>query len=312
MPYDRISAMGVQHGLLTPVDEANMEAARQQAAMKLQQYMADQAQSGQNDAAQIAADASKYATQAQFASQGSFADRAAQESEMERLRGDRSMGIVQAQMGPANMAAQLERQKYQDASGLENMKRQAQMSILGRIMPGAGVQAGSPAVGGLSGIGSDDQRQQMMDMYAIMNGQTPQDPVIRQLQRSQLLRQDAQSRITGALAGGNEAGAAQIAAQSGETVPMADYQAIASAVQPEIQRVKDFIRANNWSIAGNLPQLKTLHDQVMAKIKALRGSPQAQQLLETDLKNAMRDALQENGAIFKSYGTSDVEQGYGL
>lgn len=61
MPYDRISAMGVQHGLLSPVDEANMEAARQQAAMQLQQYMADKAERGQSDAAQIAADASKYA-----------------------------------------------------------------------------------------------------------------------------------------------------------------------------------------------------------------------------------------------------------
>ncbi len=218
MPYDRISAAGVQHGIMSDVDQANMEAARQQAAMKLQEMMAQQAREGQLSAAQIGADASKYNTQAQFASSGSFADRAAQESKMQQMQGDRSLGIVNAQMGPANRSADLQTKQWESgAAGREvgDLRNKMILQMLAKSQgaqaaPGAQAQPASAPVGpsmGATLIGTnpamsdpsamaqpsvapempspftDSPMQGMIDAVTLANGGKVEDPYTRSLSR---------------------------------------------------------------------------------------------------------------------------------
>jgi hypothetical protein len=125
-------------------------------------------------------------------------------------------------------------------------------------------------------------------------------------------RGTAKTRALEAQASGNDQLAAAEAEKGGIAVPTAGYGDVHEQVKPDIDRVQKMIRNNNWSIAGNKDELRNLYQNVLARAKTLHASPQALALIEQDLKNTMRDALKENGLVFKSAGTAGVEQDYGL
>lgn len=83
-------------------------------------------------------------------------------------------------------------------------------------------------------------------------------------------------------------------------------------VADSIAAMTKFIRDNNWSIAGNGPELASLWNRVTSQLSQFRVSPQTRALIEGQMRAAMGAALDENGVAFKSYGTGAVKQAYGL
>lgn len=117
MPYNDYSFAGVNRGMLTDAERANIETARQNAQMAIMQEHARR----QREAQDQASSDSRYATDAMLASNGTFADRSAlaannfkNEMAMENARTQRAFGMQDRSMGPANIQAQLDQRRYDD------------------------------------------------------------------------------------------------------------------------------------------------------------------------------------------------------
>jgi hypothetical protein len=92
-----------------------------------------------------------------------------------------------------------------------------------------------------------------------------------------------------------------------------EMQQVQPLVTREMESVRKFIRDNNWSLGEtNQNELASLYQSFLGKLQSLRVSPSTLSLLEGELKQTMRDALQENGVFFGAAGTSDVKKTYGL
>ncbi len=319
MSYNRIGAMGVEQGLVSP--EEQFMAQRMDAARRAQMALLSGG-GGVGGGGAVASDQQPGVVPSSGAPAGAdiidlMNRQGNQQLNMQRLRNEGDQGVATTHMAPDLMRAQLSTQAYGDQSGVQNMRNQIIMGHLKQRLAG----------GGQPDPNADPNMAMMQE--AIDMGQSPAPWLAAQSQDKQhqweidARKQGSLDTLMAALAKYNPEAAAKLI--PGSSLEGSDPQAIASAfttggqkqyeqlapvMAPELQRMSNFIKSNNWSIAGNKPELKNLYDSILAKASTMRPSPEAFRAFQEDLKNAMRDALNTN--IIPTYGAGDVRQAYGL
>ncbi len=327
MPYNRVSPFGVQHDLVSPGEE--FRARNQSQAM--QHHMQQLAMKAQMDALRggggaemlpsdtFQRDPNEGRDMENVAMNAFMNNQQREQNFAQGMQGDQlknRLDVTGLQMGPRNAEVeqqgkqwdQLAPQRQADLEGTQsrNFGEKFKMDLLKRAMPGAASPAGQgsgftdPAAfgpmgmmapGGASGAPSGDAAQAER-MLQILGGQNPD---ANAAQREMLRMQVDNAK-----------------AVNPSNVAQQQYGQIAPLVEKNIKDVYDFIRSNNWSIAGNKDQLQNLFNSVMTRLQGLKASPDAMKLIQEDIKSAMRKALQENGVFFDSAGSDSVRQEYGL
>lgn len=343
MPFNRISAMGVEHGQVSPEDQF---VAQRTDAMRRAQMAALMASGGgqsgggtpasqgfepyqQKEPEIIGNTGTPYApidmmnrqVKAGMDMQGL---QGSQALELQKQRGADSLALGNVQMGAANKRADLDTRMYDDSAGVENARRAMQSEALKKasgLIGGGQAPSTNSLVGGGGGsaVGGQGKWDEMAALSALANGGQMPDFASRDIQRKTLemgledrKRQLGSDRVQSFLDAGDVEGANTAGATAGVPVPKQNYGTAVPQMKGDIDRVSNFIRSNNWSIAGNQAELKSLYDSTMKRAQSLNLSPQALTLVEQDLKNAMRDALKENGVFFQAAGSDTTRQNFGL
>jgi hypothetical protein len=323
MAFNRVSAMGVQHGQISPEDEMAANLMRQAQMSALRGSMPSPAPMGQATPElptpkepEILNSVGRPAYETDYMNRGLQGQKdlqamAGQQAlDLSKESTNRAFGTVDRQMAPAVSADQREQALFNEQTPIRQLQRQAQQNFL-------------------QGSSTDDA-----DLLrgAIAMGRDPTPFIEDRARRESYARQDDQSQQTaistlmGELAKTNPAAAAKLAQSSKalggvdpsvvqgafESMGQKPYEVIAPAMAPELKRMTDFIRSNNWSIAGNQDQLRSLYNSILAKVQTMRPDPDAFRAIQEDLKSAMRDALQENGIIFESAGSDKTRRNFGL
>ncbi len=330
MPYNRISPFGVQHDLVSEGEQFRAQNERsanahhaQKLAMQAQMDLLRGSGGGQAELFQRdpneGRDMENVARNEMMTQQKRGMDFAnqAQASELKNR-----LDVTGLQMGPRNQEVELAKQQWGDMAGRrgiedEGLKNRNYMEGFKadylRKMSGGGAQSAVPAGGltdpgqfgptgmmapGGSGQQGGDQAGTERALM-ILGGQNP-DAAAAQRDLLKLQVHGAQEESKAA-----DQNRASAQAQG-------QYATIAPLVQKSLQDVRSFIRSNNWSIAGNQDQLSNLYNSVLTRLQSLRASPEALKLIEQDLKQTMRDALQENGVFFDSAGSDATRERFGL
>ncbi len=330
MSFNRIGAMGVQQGLISPEEE--FLAQRTDAARRAQMALLSGAGGGGSFAGVGPGGAAATGgdpQQSEWREDQVFNRNLRGALEMQKQGGMNALDlskqggandqtVATTHMAPALMREQTNRQAYDDSSGLRNLQQKRGMQTLQGIMNG-------------TASSSDDPNMTMM-REAIAMGQSPAPFLEAQSRDKQYSHQVDQSREAGmqqliaAIAQQNPEMAAQLAGttQTFGGLPegslagaftaggQKQYEQLAPSMAPDIDRMRKTIRANNWSIGENQDQLRSLYNSILAKAQSFKPAPQAFRALQEDLKNAMRDALQENGLFFESSGSDTTRQNFGL
>lgn len=341
MPFNRVSAMGVQHGLVSQEDQFN---AQRSDAMKRAQMAALMAGSGGgaprpdgglgND--QFARDFD--ATHPQGSNgigagglpldQIAAFDRQAkagmdmqglqgsQAMDLQKQRGADSLALGNVQMGPANKRADLETRAYNDSSGLENERR----SI--------GIQALKQASGLLGGMGDSsapdaggsDKWDHLAALGALANGGQMPDFGSRDAQRQMLQmslqeakRKSASGQTQDFLAAGDVAGAENAATAGGVPMPRQSFDAVSAdpQVTGKITQLIKLIDDNDlYFTDANQGQLDAVYNELNTLIESMRASPEAKTRLLQMVKDKMRNAVTRNTSLFQGAGMGSIEDKY--
>lgn len=319
MPFDMLTPFGVRPGQVT--DEERLNASMGDAAANRAAAQAELA--ARLGIAKMGSDTQRYGIDKQLEGTGTFAQRSTQEGSMfdrgaqlsrdlDKSATERAFGTVDRQMGPAMMREGREQTLFNEGTSLRQARNGMQMGAMESLKAAMG--------GGSSGAKISPEQFDLMSLQAaIANGGAipdvsgrSSDRALRDMQLSELKRQQAYAQVKQMVDSGDWSGAEAFAKANGVSVPRRDYGDTQKMIAGEVDRVKNFIRSNNWSIAGNKADLDRLYQQTLQRLQALHPSPEAQTLIEQDLKNAMRDALKENGVIFESAGSDAVRENYGL
>lgn len=87
---------------------------------------------------------------------------------------------------------------------------------------------------------------------------------------------------------------------------------VTALLEQTIPQIDQFIRANNWSIKGNLPELEEMFQAAMQKVKDSGGSPEAIQYADQLLRETILKAARETGGtVIPRIGQQDLEARYG-
>ncbi len=326
MPYNRVNAFGVQHGQVSPEDQFNAQRSDMMRRAQMAALMAggggqpqgtggvgndrfarDFAATHPEGSGPIGAGGVPLDQLARFDRQTKAGMdmqglQGSQEMDLQKQRGADSLALGNVQMGAANKRADLEGQMWNDQAGRRGLEDQgmrdknfiegAKANMLRHALP-TDMGGQGPMSGQVGGTAPAER------MLMIMNGQNPdQQAVAVDTLKQQLELLKAQN------------------AEKQGMIPAAGIQEAYGQAQPmlkgDLDRMKNFIRSNNWSIAGNQDQLRNLYNAALNKAAQMKLPPQVYRLYEEELKNTMRDALQENGAIFQSAGSDTTRQNFGL
>jgi hypothetical protein len=320
MPYNRINAFGVEHGQVSPAEQFQ---AQQADAMRRAQMAALMSGAGGGKPAQGADQGFEpfpsmvdkpqelhawspdvvLSQQRQLNGTKDLMGLEGQQAmDLQKQKGADYLNAVKEQMAPANAGAALEGQKWSDMAGRRGIEDEglrnrnflegAKATILRGMLP--------PSAGGDGAGGAAPTDQQGSErLLQILNGNNPDKSAVEvDTLKAQLGLLQKQMETQGGLTAG--AGIQQ------------GYQQAAPMLQGDLARMKQFIRSNNWSIAGNGDQLRNLYNGILQKAANMGMQPQAYRIFQEELKNTMRDALQENGMFFESAGSDAVRGEYGL
>jgi hypothetical protein len=329
MPYDRINAFGVQHGQVSPAEQFQ---AQQAEAMRRAQMAALMSGAGGGGRPAQGADQGfepfpsmvdkpqelhawspdvVLSQQRQLNGTKELMGLQGQQAmDLDKQHGQTSLDIVKQQMLPSQGANQREQALFDEQTPIRQMQRQAQQNFLqGSATDDADLLRGAIAMG--------------RDPTPFLQARTQERGYARQ---DEMAQQGAINSLIAELAKTNPAAAAKLGQSSKalggvdpsvlqgafESTGQKPYESISAVMAPELKRMTDFIRSNNWSIAGNQDQLRNLYNSILAKAQTMNPDPRAFRALQEDMKNAMRDALQQNGAIFESAGSDATRRNFGL
>ncbi len=304
---NRVTAAGVQHGLVNPEEQMGLDLARraQIAALMSAGGGGGQVPQGEAPMVQPQSGAGEYSPDAWARYQRGkavLAQQGQQDIDLQKQKGADYLGAVKEQMAPANAGVDQRAKEWSDMSGRrgledeglrnQNFIQGAQANVLRQALPTdmGGQGPMSDQGGGTAGA----ER-----LLQIMQGKNPDEQKVQtQLMQEQLKMLQAQNTEKQGLIGG-----AGVQEAYGQAAPM---------LQGDLARMKNFIRSNNWSIAGNQEQLRSLYSSILNKAAQMKMPPAAYRIFEEEVKNTMRDALAENGAIFESAGSDTTRQNFGL
>ncbi len=290
MPYDRISASGVQHGVLSEVDQANQETARQNAMRMAQMAILQRQQGMQNQASSD----SRYATDASLASQGTFAEKAALAQANESAQTQRYFGGLDRTMKPGMQENELNQRKYQD----QLAQRQTMMDYL-KAHPEHGSVNMEPGTAGstLAGPPQPGAQPRMVEMD---NPNGKRDSLMLQIMASQAglgninvpnaQRETLQDRLM----------QAQIDAINRETKKQSANDALSAIPEGSdpLQENKLRVAAGGQSKFTPLADVENT-DQNIAATKAATGEAMGQYNLQPVVEDA-------------TYNAAGKDQGYGV
>lgn len=238
------------------------------------------------------------------------------------LEGTRQTGMTdrsRLQYEPQNRALNLQEAAYKDLQPQRELAASQAKYQSGRLGTQNEVDSlvDSQVLGGLKGSVGGGGALSSRDLSAIVRARAglkedPADALFRQAIDDRV-KNATPEELPGLLEASRSGDASKIPVHKGLNQRIAQDQAAAmTSVKPELDRVRNFIRANNWSISGNQNELRKLYDAVMQRVTGLGASPEATAYIENELKQTMRDALAENGLVFEAKGSDKTRANFGL
>jgi hypothetical protein len=202
--------------------------------------------------------------------------------------------------------------RYGAAQREDEMNAQMDNLVLGQLRGAAPGAPGAPAAPGAA-IGPNDVRAILRKRAGL--GEDPGDQIARMTIAKRLA--DAQENGEDmapyqAAVSSNDMSKLPAASQGFDRRTMGDYNQVGQAVAGDLDRARKFIRSNNWSIAGNRPEVMNLYNAVLNRAKQFTNNPKVLALIEADVKKAMGEALDENGVFFNAVGSDAMREDLGL
>lgn len=246
--YSALNTMGTSY-----VPETDKFAEEQRGA-RMREWLTAQSLGSPERAAQIAADASKYATDAGLKSNGTFVDRAANALAVQntantgaatvaRIGADGQIGSAAATAAPNRDLAALAGRKYDDE---RRVTSRVDDIILSKLPSFGGGQpaAGQPTFGGAPGAAAPGMSVQDREVFGVLaalrgGGAMPDfegqalERKVNNMKVEDMERARTMQRALEARASGDNSTAVQLAKAGGVTLPRAD--AAAAASMPEVK-----------------------------------------------------------------------------
>ncbi len=323
MPYNRVSAMGVEHGQINPAEQDAARRAQMQMLMSgggrapgpwggetAPEPMAPQG-------SQILNNVGRPAYETDYMSRMNKADmdmqglKGTQEMDLQKQKGADYNQAVTTQMAPAMGANQRAQTEFDEGEAIRGFKRQAQRNFL----EGNG--------------GSDDD----LIRGSIAMGMDPAGLVAARGQERSYARQDEQAQeaarnaliaelsktnpeVASQLAGGSKTfqGIDQgLLSQGFNTASQKDFGTVSA--NPQVpERIKKLIEVidNNdlYFTQGNLSELNKAYDELNGLLAQLRASPEAKAQILQQARDKMREAITRNTSLFQGAGMGKIEDAY--
>lgn len=219
-----------------------------------------------------------------------------------------------AQIGLAREAMDREWGAGEATRGVNDRKAMLQSAVydelLGKGTPGAGGAGmfSSPRIRDTAFLGAIGVDPRMAT--------DPDDALIRQGLASRLAGADPDEvpGILGAIKSGDYASIpTNNRAMIGRRAEEVSNAGGAADIDGTLKRIHQFIRANNWGIGdSNRSELRQMYNEFLGRLDSLGVSPQARSMLESKLKDTMRDALHQNGMFFEAAGSDATRREFNL